>query len=217
MRSSLGVPSTSPSVGTGGAAGPGGLTGSGGTTGAGGTKASGGCTTDANHPGYLRCDPWHGYAWTLATETEQGSNISPSDFSTAKGLPFCASGVLARLDSAVGLVGFNVNQSANGESPGTWAVTGTGLRYELSNPGGSPLRIQIQGAQGYPSETWCADISGSSSGAITWSTFNQECWFNFPSEAFDGRTPLAQVMLLVPGANGIARTFDVCLMDLYPY
>lgn len=223
MHSPLDVPAEDVS-GAGGAGGTGGLVGSGGASGnhggAGATPPSGGCTADKDHSGYVHCGPWNGYAWTLATETDQGSTIAPSDFSTASGLPFCASGVLARVDSAVGLIGFNVNQSAEGDteaSPETWAVTGTGLKYELSNPGGSPLRIQIQGAQGYPDETWCADISGSTSGTVTWSTFNKECWFNFPSEAYDGQTPLEQVMLLVSGVNGVEQTFNVCLISLDPY
>lgn len=228
LQTALDVPSTNPSVSTGGAGG--GLTGSGGATRTGGVVGttgvvgnagtSGGCAVDANHPGYLHCGPWNGYAWTLATETDLGSSISPPDFATANGLPFCASGVLARIDSAVGLLGFDVNQSADGNtegSPGTWAVTGKGLKYEVSNPGGSPLRIQIQGAKGYPDETWCADISGSSSGFVAWSTFNKECWFNFASEAYDGQTPLEQVMLLVPGINGTEQQFNVCLIGLYPY
>jgi len=206
------------------------MTGSGGATptgGVGGTASVGGnagtsgrCAMDSNHPGYLHCGPWNGYAWTLATETDQGSSIFPSDFATAGGPPFCARGGLARVDSAVGLLGININQSVDGSaegSPGTWAVTGKGLKYEISNPGGSPLRIQIQGAKGYPEETWCADISGSSSGVVTWSTFNKECWFNFPSEAYDGQTPLEQVMLLVPGINGTEQQFNVCLIGLSPY
>jgi len=229
LQTALDAPGTNTSASTGGAGG-GGLTGWGGATRTGGAVGtagvvgnagtSGGCAMDANHPGYLHCGPWNGYAWTLATETDQGSSISPPDFATADGLPFCASGVLARVDSAVGLLGFNVNQSAGGDtegSPGTWSVTGKGLKYEVSDPGGSPLRIQIQGAKGYPDETWCADISGSSSGFVTWSTFNKECWFNFTSEAYDGQTPLEQVMLLVPGINGTEQRFNVCLIGLYPY
>ncbi len=239
FQTALEVPATTPSVSTGGAGG-GGLQGSGGAIRTGGVAGTAGvvgnagtsgesgvtgssppgsgCTMDAEHPGYLHCGPWNGYAWTAATETD--SNISPSDFATATGLPFCAQGVLARVDSAVGLLGFNVNQSADGDTgggPGTWAVTGTGLKYELSNPGGSPLRIQIQGAKGWPDETWCADISGSSSGTVTWSTFNKECWFNFSWEAYDGQTPLEQVMILVPGMNGFEQPFNVCLINLSPY
>jgi hypothetical protein len=227
FQTPLDVPGTNPSVSTGGAGG-GGLTGSGGATRTGGVVGtaggnagpSGGCTMDTDHPGYLHCGPWKGYAWTLATDADMGSSISPSDFATADGLPFCAKGVLGRVDSAVGLLGFYVNQSADGDPKGymgTWAVTGKGLKYEVSNPGGSPLRIQIQGAKGYPSETWCADISGSSSGFVTWATFNKECWFNFASEAYDGQTPLEQVMLLVPGINGREQAFNVCLISLYPY
>lgn len=233
MQSSLDVPSEDVSgaggssglVGSGGATGTGGVVavpGNGGATSSSATSRSGDCTTDKDHPGYLHCGPWNGYAWTLTTETDMGSTISPSDFSTASGLPFCASGVLARVDSAVGLVGFNVNQAAdadvNGQTVmGTWPFTGTGIHYELSNPGGSPIRIQIQGAKGYPDETWCADISGSTSGTVAWSTFNKECWFNFSWEAYDAQTPLEQVMLLVPGANGVEQTFNVCLISLAPY
>ena len=242
FQTALEVPGTAPSVSTGGV-GSGGLTGSGGAIltggvvgtagvvgnagtsgesgGTGGSPPSSGCGMDANHPGYLHCGPWNGYAWTLATEPDQGSTISPSNFASASGLPFCAEGVLAREDDAVGLLGFNVNQSLNEDtnrSPGTWAVTGKGLKYELSNPGGSPLRIQIQGAQGWPNETWCADISGSNSGSVTWSTFNKDCWTDtpIPSLSYDGQTPLEKVMLLVPGINGNEQPFNVCLIGLYP-
>ncbi len=242
FQTALDVPGTAPSVSMGGAGGGGlissggailtggvvgtaGVVGNGGTSGeSGGTgssPASSGCAMDANHPGYLHCGPWNGYAWALATEPDQGSSISPSNFASASGLPFCARGVLARDDSAVGLLGFNVNQSMNGDvnqSPGTWAVTGKGLKYEVSNPGGSPLRIQIQGAKGWPDETWCADISGSSSsGSVPWSTFNTMCWAPSGPPGYDGQTPLEQVMLLVPGINGTEQPFNVCLIGLYPY
>ena len=202
-------------VGTTGVVGNGGTSGESGGTGS--SPPSSGCAMDANHPGYLHCGPWNGYAWATATETDQGSSISPSDFASANGLPFCAKGVLARDDSAVGLLGFNVNQSMNGGSPGTWAVTGKGLKYELSNPGGSPLRIQIQGAKGWPEETWCADISGSSSGSVVWSSFNTMCWAPSGPPGYDGQTPLEKVMLLVPGINGTEQPFNVCLIGLYPY
>jgi hypothetical protein len=237
MQTPLEAPGADPSAGTGGSGGSGlttsGMINSGGGAGTSGgnavsvggaggganTPPSGGCTMDAQYPGYLHCGPWNGYAWTLATEPDLGSSISPPDFSMATALPLCASGVLARVDSAVGLLGFYVNQSVDANtpgSPGTWGVTGKGIKYELSNPGGSPLRIQIQGARGYPDETWCADISGSITGVVPWSTFNKECWFNFPSEAYDGQTPIEQVMLLVPGANGIEQPFEVCLIGLTP-
>ncbi len=179
---------------------------------------------DIAHPGYLHCGPWNGYAWTLATETDEGSSISPSDFTMTRGLPLCAKGVLAPDYEAVGLVGLNVNQSPEGVTAGplnTWAVTGQGLAYELSDPGGSPLRVQIEGAGAdvESDETWCADISGSSSGFITWSAFNSLCWN--PSDmrppGFDGQTPIQKVMLLVPGVLGTDQTFDICLINLYPY
>ena len=234
LKTALDVTGSEPPVGAAGAGGRGGLPGSGGATrtggvvgkggtsgesgGAAGSSSSGGCTLDTDHPGYLNCGPWHGYAWTLATEPDMGSTISPVDFTTTAGLPFCAQGVLATVDSAVGLVGFNVNQSAEGDtSQGTWTVTGNGLKYALGNPGGSPLRIQIQGAAGWPDETWCADISGTTSGSVPWSTFNQACWASIPSLAYDGQTPLEQVMLLVPGVNGREQAFDICLVALYPY
>jgi len=241
FKTALDVPRTTLSDSTGGA-GAGGLNGSGGAIrtggvigtagvagnagtsgesgGTGGSPPSGGCAMDANHPGYLHCGPWDGYAWALATEPDEGSTISPSDFAVADGLPFCANGVLARDDGAVGLLGFNVNQSTNGDPggwPDTWAVTGNGLRYELSNPGNSPLRIQIQGAKGWPEETWCADISGSSSGSVAWSAFNSMCWAPSHPPGYDSQTPLEKVMLLVPGINGAEQPFNVCLIGLYPY
>lgn len=205
-----GNPGTAVSSGAGGAS-------RGGTGGASATT-KGACTMDVTHPGYLHCGPWHGYAWTLATEPDMGSTISPSDFSSARGLPFCASGTLGRVDSAVGLVGFNVNEAVGeGSIEDTWAVAGAGIGYELDNPGGSPLRIQIQGAAGYPEETWCAEISGSRSGSVAWSTFSQSCWWPSTGPFYDGQTPLQKVMLLVPGANGVELSFDICLIALYPY
>jgi hypothetical protein len=177
------------------------------------------CTMDEDHPGYLNCGPWHGYAWTLATDTDEGSTISPSDFSSAVDLPLCANGLLASANQAVGLLGFYVHQDLKDDGtswPDTWAVTGTGIRYEVRNPGGAPLRIQIQGANGYPSETWCANIAGSR-GEVAWSTFNSMCWDESGPPGFNGNTPLEQVMLLVPGTTSKQQTFDFCLVSLYPY
>jgi hypothetical protein len=229
MQTSLESPGPDPSLAVGGIGGPAGTQGSAGSAGAGGATGGGGtggsassskgvCTMDAVEPGYLQCGPWKGYAWTIATEPDMGSTISPSDFSSASKLPLCASGRLGRVDSAVGLLGFNVNQASGQDSlEDTWTVTGTGIGYELDNPGASPVRIQIQGAAGYPDETWCAEISGSRSGSVAWSTFSQSCWWPSTGPFFDGQVPLQKVMLLVPGANGVELSFDICLIGLYPY
>jgi hypothetical protein len=166
--------------------------------------------------GYVTSGPWRGYAWTAADPL--GSTISPNDFSgLGAGGKLCAKGFVVA-DPAYGgyaILGINVAQTQSGGASGVWATAGTsGLAYSLTTNIASPLRIQIQGAAGYPSEAWCVNLSGSS-GKIPWTQFNQTCWDNIGS-FYDGRTPIESVMFLVPGTNTTRVNYDFCVGSVGP-
>jgi hypothetical protein len=94
-----------------------------------------------------------------------------------------------------------------------WTPDGSGLAYNVTNTGRSPLRVQIQGMAGWPSQAWCATITGAS-GRIPWSQFNSACW-DGSGTVYDG-TPLQNVMILVPGSNVYAVPFSFCLNAIGP-
>lgn len=179
------------------------------TCGAGWAVSDGGFVTA---PGASGC--WRGYAYT-GTGSVVGSTITPTSFGTC-GSPcmLCASGtVAADIDYAgIALLGFNVNQMSDSDVAGTVMPTGTGLTVSFTNPGGSPLRIQIGGPNASTSETdrWCYNLSGSS-GTITipYTGFSTTCW-NTTGVAY-AKQPLQTVQLLVPGDDLTAVPFNICL------
>jgi hypothetical protein len=139
--------------------------------------------------------------------------ISPADFSgVTDGGRLCATGTVGPVWEAVGLLGLNLNQSRSSPED-LWTPVGSGLAYDVTNNGGTPLRIQIQGAAGWPSEAWCAVITGTS-GTVSWNRFNSSCWDNTGS--FYNGTPLQSVMLLVPGDMGSSIPFSLCLNSIRP-
>ena len=163
--------------------------------------------------GYVTSGPWQGYAWTGTESPSQGTVISPADFSgVTDGGRLCVTGTVGPVWEAVGLLGLNLNQSRSGPQD-LWTPVGSGLAYDVTNNGGTPLRIQIQGAAGWPSEAWCAVITGTS-GTVSWKQFNSSCWDNIGS-FYDG-TPLQSVMLLVPGDMGSSIPFSLCLNSITP-
>jgi hypothetical protein len=165
--------------------------------------------------GYVKSGPWQGYAWTVTDPL--GSTISPSDFSmVGAGGRLCVKGVVVADPSydVYAILGINVAQPQNGGSPGVWTPTGWGLAYSLTTDIASPLRVQIQGAAGYPSESWCADVTGSS-GKIPWTQFSQNCWWN-SGPYYDGKTPLQSVMFEVPGTNSNSVSYSFCVNSIGP-
>jgi hypothetical protein len=163
--------------------------------------------------GYVTSGSWQGFAWTATESPSLGSVIAPSSFSTFPGGGrLCATGSVAPYWAAVGLLGLNVNQSRSGIE-NLWNPDSSGLAYDVTNSGASPLRIQIQGAAGWPSEAWCAVITGTS-GKISWNQFNSACWDGTGS-IYDG-TPLQSVMILVPGSNVYSVRFSFCLNSIGP-
>jgi hypothetical protein len=164
--------------------------------------------------GYVTSGSWHGYAWTAADGT--GSTITPKDFSAAtSGKPLCVSGSVAGLPdfSGVAMLGVNLNQSdAPGAATGTVTPTLDGVTVNVSNSGQSPLRLQIEGPTGGTdaNDRWCAPLTGTG-GFVPWSSFNTECWSGGAGTAYDGKSPLTSVSILVPGTGSGATAFAFCL------
>lgn len=176
------------------------------TGGAGGYRVAAG--------GYVTSGPWSGYAWT--TTDSPDTSLSPSDFSgVGDGGRLCVKGQVSDHGLEVfAILGINVAQPQSGGSVGVWTPTGSGLTYRLTVNLDSPLRITIQGAAGYPDESWCANITASA-GQIAWMQFKQSCWASYGSY-YDGKTPLESVMFEVPGISATRVNYDFCLDGVGP-
>jgi len=165
--------------------------------------------------GYVTSGPWQGYAWTATETPSLGSVIAPTSFSLLPpGSQLCVQGSVAPSSvwAGIAMLGLNVNQSKYGVED-LWNPDSDGLAFDVTNSGNSPLRIQIQGALGWPSQAWCAVITGAS-GNIPWGRFNSACWDGTGS-TYDG-TPLQNVMIMVPGSNVYPIPFSFCLNSIGP-
>jgi hypothetical protein len=205
---------------------PGGSKGSGGHPGGsggygdgtGGAGASWGTTVVSTYKvtegGYVESGPWGGYAWTVVDSSD--TTISPSEFSgVGDGGQLCVKGVVSNYGYEVyAILGINIAQSRDDGRAGVWTPTGSGLAYSLTTNLASPLRIQIQGAAGYPSESWFMNLTGNS-GKIAWTQFKQYCWADYGSP-YDGKTPLESVMFEVPGINSARVSYDFCVSSVGP-
>jgi hypothetical protein len=164
--------------------------------------------------GYVISCNWHGYAWTSAGPSGSASTITPANFSSlAAGGQLCASGSVAPQSNygGYGILGLYVNQATGASTPADpVTVTGTGLVVNVTNTGGSALRVQIQDELGATDAThrWCATITGSG-GTIPWSSFNTACWDG--SGTAYAMQPINAVLIMVPGSNTVAVPFDFCL------
>jgi hypothetical protein len=215
----VGVGSGGTSSGNGGAgsgaAGWGGLnSGSGGTvSGSGGSNpATGGTGGATNGGGYRRSATWHGYAWASASP---GSTINPTSFATvAPEQPLCASGTLGKSYSDVGIVGVNLKQEEGSTTLESVTPSGDGITINVTNTGGSPLRLQIQAADGSTNENhrWCAPITSADT-FVPWSAFKTNCWPGGVSVPYDGEA-ITAAMVLVPGDEAQAVGFDFCVNTL---
>lgn len=174
--------------------------------------------------GYVISGSWHGYAWTVTEDdgtVEVSSTVSPGDFETIEeGGRLCAGGTVAQDEDYGGMaaLGISLNQPQEGVTAeqGTWTPSGRGIAYELENNGTSDLRIQIQGAAGYPDEAWCATVESGRRAVLDWTDFNTQCWQGGDGQAYDGLVPLEVIMVLVPGNNGRETPFDFCIDNLGP-
>jgi hypothetical protein len=197
--------------------GPGGSGGYG--DGAGGVGGSSDTTVASTYKvtegGYVESGPWGGYAWTVVDSSD--TTISPSEFSgVGAGGRLCVKGVVSDHGYEVyAILGINIAQARDESWAGVWTPAGSGLAYRLTTNLASPLRIQIQGAAGYPSESWCMNLTGNS-GKIAWTQFKQYCWADYGSP-YDGKTPLQSVMFEVPGGNSSRVSYDFCVSSVEPY
>ena len=168
--------------------------------------------------GYWISGPVHGYAWTSAVP-EGESTISPADFADLEaGEDLCASGVVAPQDDygGVGLLGMNVNQDEGEDTAiGTFVPSGDGIYVDITNPGLSTVRVQIQGPAGEtdPDDRWCAGVSSVGGELIPWEDFNTECWVGGDGTQYNFEE-ITAIIMLVPGHNKNEVEYDLCVHDV---
>jgi hypothetical protein len=173
-------------------------------------------------PTYATSGPWHGYIWP-AVDTGGQATISPSAAEGFRGggPPFCASGFVPSSGGvAVAMIGMNTNQErAGGAVAATWDPSGySGIKVNVSNPGGSALRLQIQTHEtGAIGEEWCAMLTEFNQDVVVlWSDFyeHSRC-ADKVGEPFSGTMQgIATVMVLVPGFEDY--NFDFCVIEMTP-
>jgi hypothetical protein len=157
--------------------------------------------------GYIRSGEWAGYAWTAA---DGMASIRPASFASVTDFPLCASGTLQPGYANAARVGWNLNQAAGVDPPiQTVDPVLKGIYVAVSNPGGTELRLQIQGPHGGPDNRWCTVIPGTG-GFIPYDAFNTECWAGGNGVAYAGE-PLAAALVLVSGKQATAVNFDFCV------
>lgn len=172
-------------------------------------------TTPEDYGGYIEVGPWAGYAWTAAVP-EGETTIDPENYEDVTDFPLCAQGTVAAQEDygGVAMVGLNVNQGPEDEDPSTWTPTGEGVYIDLSNPGGSTVRVQIQGPNGADDENdrWCAEVTETGGQLIPWGNFNTTCWDD--AGAWYDMQPLEAILALVPGDDTDPVDYDLCVNNL---
>jgi hypothetical protein len=115
------------------------------------------------------------------------------------------------------ILGFNINQESGETAVGTTGPAGTGVYVDVTNTGGSTLRVQVQGPTGAsnPDDRWCNAITTDGGQSFTWGSFNTECWVGGNGAAYDSE-PLTAVMIQVPGTPDGVTSYSFCLNDIHP-
>jgi hypothetical protein len=86
----------------------------------------------------------------------------------------------------------------------------------VSNPGNSPLRLQLGGPNGDTdaNDRWCATITAFDQAVlIPWAAFNTACW-DHSGSTYAGQ-PIQNVDVLVPGAT-VAGAYSFCVNSIAP-
>jgi hypothetical protein len=160
--------------------------------------------------GYFTAGSWRGYIWTATETPNSGTTISPSSFSSFSDGHLCIKGTVSSFNGRA-LLEFNLNQGASTSSVAPdarlWQPTGMGLEYKVTTHGNTSLRIEIQGAAGYPKQAWCAGINGA--GMLKWTNFNTLCWDD--GGTYYDNSPLRSIAFLIPGGD-----FDFCVDFIEP-
>lgn len=205
-----------PPVGTGGAppVGTGGVP----TTPGGGTApvaGAAGTGTGEAPTGYFTSGTWKGFAWTAKFGVDT-TTIDPANFEGVANWPVCAKGTVVGVDdgSNGAMLGWNLNQEPTTDAPlGTITPGAEGITVSVTAKTPAQLRLQIQAADGADNadHRWCAEIgTGGKSIFVPYTTFNTECWPGGAGTAYDGVTPLSQVIVQVPSAETDVP-FDFCV------
>jgi hypothetical protein len=177
--------------------------------------ATGTLVTDGN---YVTDGALQGYGYTFLANVATNDSVSctiPSCNSSTGCTPkfgssaLCSAGTVAA-DSTYATIaglGFNFNQSASGPAlsipaPATVTVT-------FTNPGGSPLRLQL-GDEG-SNQYWCIDSGKFQSGQpIPIASFNTKCWDGSGTPLSAG-TAITAIVVYVPSTASSAVQFAACL------
>jgi hypothetical protein len=189
----------------------------------GGTSSGGECGGSGSLAmkagGFVVGSGWQGYAWTAAVPPGS-STVAPADFSTcsASMTAVCASGNVAAMSdySGTGALVVNLNQAEGSSIVGAFTPTGSGVTVNVTNRGGSAVRVQIQAPGGDTDATkrWCAPLTTfGSSVTIPWSAFNTKCW-DGSGTTYTVGTAIQAIMIVVPGTNTAGVSFSFCLNDL---
>ncbi len=226
LLTAAGCSNTTPksSTSSGGSTGAGGNTGMGGDSGTsknatGGNKGDSGPANDVISDGYITAGPWMGYGFTA---TDPGAaTITPNCGSGScnppfTGSTFCMQGtVTGRADyTGFAMLGWNVNQDPVNNTALTWAVPDSGgVILTVTNPGNTPLRLQLQGTDPHSSaDRWCAPLE--SGKLIPWTSLLTNCWTGgTPQNALTPGTMIQQAAIIVPGLQ-TDLPFDLCLVDI---
>lgn len=178
-----------------------------------------GCTSSVfNSYGYVSAGPWDGYSFVgHDTDTTCGGQVTSA--STACATSPCSTGegelwgTIAECSDygSYASLGWNVNQTTSGGSPGTWAVPSSGgVTLTFTNPDSAPTRLVLSDASG---DSWCAPIT--SGAEVLWSSFTTQCYSQTgPGTSLPAGTQIQQASLFVPGSASSATPFDICIQNI---
>ena len=200
----------------------------GGTGGAPGNDASSGIgpgqvASRVVNNGLVTTGPWNGYGLSLVTDPGAatiyarrcsgsagcGKRRSRATRSACRGRS-----PVGRTTAVSAMLGWNVNQ-VDGGTMGTWlSIPATGgITVTVSNPGNTPLRLQLQGTDPHSAtDRWCIPLT---SGQLApWTSFVTNCYTGgTPQTALTAGTPIQQASILVPGLQ-TDLPFSLCLVDV---
>jgi len=161
---------------------------------------------------------------TVKTEVKQrdyGFNLGARSYIDVKGIRLFATSVRMAGASHCVVDGVHARYVSHlretsayqtGLGAGTWTPIGAGLVVNVSNPGGSTLRLNVQGPNGGsdPNDSWCVVLKTFDQPVFfPWNSFKTTCWAT-GGTAYAGQ-PLATVAILVPGGATSAVPYDFCI------
>jgi hypothetical protein len=181
--------------------------------------SSGQVASQVVNNGFVTTGPWAGYGFTA---TDPGAaTITPDCSGSAGCVPpftgntFCMQGTVTGRSDYTGfaMLGWNVNQM-DGGAAGTWPIPATGgITVTVSNPGNTPLRLQLQGTDPHSgTDRWCVPLT---SGQLNpWTSFVTNCYSGgTPQTPLTAGTMIEQASILVPGLQ-TDLPFSLCLVDV---